>query len=433
MLSGDLTLTTLIQKKALEPRPFGLVYADLPYGTEGDVSAKDFTKMCENITLATTAAVCTIFVHPGDDMFSGFKGIMKKVFGNATPVHYFKPNARIGGLNRHCGMMELGIMSHWTRTGVPAEPFQIYNWPATAASELFTGKARNPNMLIFEKPTVLKKCETKPISKFQKPLAMMEYIHRVYGRNTEWTLEICAGSGTFSVAALQAGKNAVCVEKDKWICKALQNRLYGAFHETHLDEVPREDEEDEEDEGTQALRLSLDDNEFERLGVGEGLRDSNPPSPVQAEGEGEGAGAGAGEADQDRAGSQPEAPVTQAEREEEVQDVTQAAGAQAMEMGSPDSQELVPQEEERNVQRRSRRLSTGGGVKRALALPEVQVGSRPTLNEYLDSHPWLRQVAQGQPAETLGGARQQEATEGRGEGGDGGGSNKRRKKKDGAK
>ena len=61
------------------------------------------------------------------------------------------------------------------------------------------------NVLAF--PTV-----TTTVHPTQKPVALCEYLIRTYTRPGEVVADICAGSGTTAVAALNAGRRFVCFE-----------------------------------------------------------------------------------------------------------------------------------------------------------------------------------------------------------------------------
>ena len=61
------------------------------------------------------------------------------------------------------------------------------------------------NVLAF--PTV-----TTTVHPTQKPVALCEYLIRTYTRPGEMVADICAGSGTTAVAALNTGRRFVCFE-----------------------------------------------------------------------------------------------------------------------------------------------------------------------------------------------------------------------------
>lgn len=49
----------------------------------------------------------------------------------------------------------------------------------------------------------------------QKPVALFEYLIRTYTNPSDIVLDNCAGSGTTAIAAINAGRRWVCIEKDK--------------------------------------------------------------------------------------------------------------------------------------------------------------------------------------------------------------------------
>lgn len=60
-------------------------------------------------------------------------------------------------------------------------------------------------MLAF--PTV-----TTTVHPTQKPVALCEYLIRTYTRPGEVVADICAGSGTTAVAAMNTGRRFICFE-----------------------------------------------------------------------------------------------------------------------------------------------------------------------------------------------------------------------------
>jgi len=242
VLCGDADMVSLISTQQIEKRPYRLIYADLPYGPEGDWTEKKFSDMCRNIIELTSEPIVTVIIQMGEDCFSSFLKIARNIFGRAEALHYFKPNAFISGLNRHCGMLEVGLIAHWSRAGAPIQPDQIYHWiPSNDTGR----KTCNPNVLEFRKPATLAKAMDATISQYQKPLKMMEYIVYVYGEHAKWGLELCAGSGT--AAMLRAGKNVMCVEMDRGTADGLVVRLNNALAENVDAEDPPSEDDDDKD------------------------------------------------------------------------------------------------------------------------------------------------------------------------------------------
>ena len=73
------------------------------------------------------------------------------------------------------------------------------------ASESSDGWRYPSNVLTF--PTV-----AHTVHPTQKPVDMCEYLIRTYTREGEVVADICAGSGTTAVAALNTGRRYICFE-----------------------------------------------------------------------------------------------------------------------------------------------------------------------------------------------------------------------------
>jgi site-specific DNA-methyltransferase (adenine-specific) len=59
----------------------------------------------------------------------------------------------------------------------------------------------------------------------QKPVELMEYLIKTYTNEGETILDNCAGSGTAAVAALNTGRNAILIERDRDYCHTILKRL----------------------------------------------------------------------------------------------------------------------------------------------------------------------------------------------------------------
>lgn len=59
----------------------------------------------------------------------------------------------------------------------------------------------------------------------QKPVALCEYLIKTYTDPGELILDNCAGSGTTAIAAMQTGRNYICMEKEEKYFKIAQERI----------------------------------------------------------------------------------------------------------------------------------------------------------------------------------------------------------------
>jgi DNA modification methylase len=66
---------------------------------------------------------------------------------------------------------------------------------------------------ILEFP-VLNNDDSLRIHNAQKPVALLRYLIRSYSQKGDTVLDNCSGSGSLAIAALEEGRNFVCVEKD---------------------------------------------------------------------------------------------------------------------------------------------------------------------------------------------------------------------------
>ncbi len=67
----------------------------------------------------------------------------------------------------------------------------------------------------------------KPIHPTQKPVTLLEYLIKTYTNEGETVLDNCAGVFSAAIAAERAGRNCICIEKDKdYFCMGMQ-RFFG--------------------------------------------------------------------------------------------------------------------------------------------------------------------------------------------------------------
>lgn len=59
----------------------------------------------------------------------------------------------------------------------------------------------------------------------QKPIALIEYLIKTYTNPGELVLDSCAGSMTLAVAAMNTGRNYICIEKDPEIFEIGKKRV----------------------------------------------------------------------------------------------------------------------------------------------------------------------------------------------------------------
>jgi site-specific DNA-methyltransferase (adenine-specific) len=70
--------------------------------------------------------------------------------------------------------------------------------------------------------------EGKTVHPTQKPVALMEYLIRTYTNEGEVVLDFTMGSGTTGVAALQAGRRFIGIERDPGYFDIAEARIMAA-------------------------------------------------------------------------------------------------------------------------------------------------------------------------------------------------------------
>ncbi|KAL3676272.1 hypothetical protein R1sor_026220 [Riccia sorocarpa] len=110
------------------------------------------------------------------------------------PVQTFKTWAKEGSLKS----VEWDVFHHDVQTGIVA--------PACAYKVILS--------------------DGKPANIYQKSQAVINKLLHYFSRQDDWVLDLCSGSGTTLVCALQGGRNCVAVELDKRQYLFLASRVY---------------------------------------------------------------------------------------------------------------------------------------------------------------------------------------------------------------
>ena len=96
-----------------------------------------------------------------------------------------------------------------------------------------------------------KGANAESVNVHQKPLMLVEYFIGRYCHNADWVLELCAGSGSFTAAALRGGKNVVSLDIDPRQVREAQTRMVECLMEDRDLEVgikPAAEEAEEAEE-----------------------------------------------------------------------------------------------------------------------------------------------------------------------------------------
>ena len=74
----------------------------------------------------------------------------------------------------------------------------------------------------------------------QKPVALYEYLIRTYTNEGELVLDMCAGSGTTGVAAINTGRRVICIEQREDYADIARARIAKAAEQARQLELPIE-------------------------------------------------------------------------------------------------------------------------------------------------------------------------------------------------
>ena len=89
----------------------------------------------------------------------------------------------------------------------------------------------------------------------QKPVSLYEYLIRTYTNAGETVLDICMGSGTTGVAAIQTGRNFIGIEKEQKYFEIASRRIAQA-PQPLFTEPPRQPTQREPDLKLESGKLS---------------------------------------------------------------------------------------------------------------------------------------------------------------------------------
>lgn len=212
-----------------------MVLVDLPYGITSigwDIPIK-FTEMWPALSRLTSATIPMIFtgsqpfttllINSNLDSFR-YEWIWQKNYGSnfaQSRKRPFKEHENV------CVFYDKQptynpIMEERSEAGKAFVKNCDYERRNSDHSSMKSGKAnRDPNLRL---PGSVKKFNMEVgIHPTQKPVALFEYLIKTYTNEGDLVLDFTAGSGTTAVAARNAGRRFICVEKDpEYFAKAIE-------------------------------------------------------------------------------------------------------------------------------------------------------------------------------------------------------------------
>lgn len=148
-----------------------------------------------------------------------------------------------GGANNHASLSkcrmtynpQMGVGKPYIKKNDPVTKFRwnkMYR-PSNAHQHVDTNNGTRY-------PTSVYECSSgnnRSVHPTQKPVALYEYLIRTYTNEGELVLDICAGSGTTGVAALNTGRQVICIEKREDYADIARARIAKSAEQARQEEL----------------------------------------------------------------------------------------------------------------------------------------------------------------------------------------------------
>ena len=224
------------------PASVEAIITDLPYGTtacEWD-SIIPLAPMWEQVkrvlkpsgVFISTASqpFTTILINSNLAMFK-YEIIWDKVKSSQPHLSKIQP------MKRHENTLVFGVgaVTYNPQLEKKKTPRKAYGSKMTQANDHNLGlKPMKPYLIEYDFPTSILEFSnadnTSRVHPTQKPVSLYEYLIRTYTNAGETVLDICMGSGTTGVAAIQTGRNFIGIEKEQKYFEIASRRIAQAPH-----------------------------------------------------------------------------------------------------------------------------------------------------------------------------------------------------------
>jgi len=227
------------------------IITDLPYGTTACAwdEVIPFAPMWEQVKrvlksngvfITTSAQPFTSALIMSDPIYYRYEWIWSKNFGGNFGVLEYQPNRTHehilifgSGTLTYNPQMQRTESAEALRRSKSHGRASVIRRSKSEVSEHMPGLQRIDGIFTeFVKPKSVQYFEGVPKQHIkhptQKPVNLYEYLIRTYTNAGETVLDICMGSGTTGVAAIQTGRNFIGIEKDKKYFDIAEKRIAGA-------------------------------------------------------------------------------------------------------------------------------------------------------------------------------------------------------------
>ena len=257
------------------PASVDAIITDLPYGTtacewDSIIPLDEMWKQVKRVLKPNGAFVSTssqpftsalVMSNPGDfrhewiwekNKASNFLSVnyapMKLhesvlVFSQKSCTFNFQPDPmNIESFNRNNRKRPASRKLHGVEKELPILDYKSKDWAYPKSIRYFALEQSNQYKTVMYHPT-------------QKPVALYEYLIRTYTNAGETVLDICMGSGTTGVAAIQTGRNFIGIEKEQKYIEIASRRIAQA-PQPLFTEPPRQPTQREPDLKLESGKLS---------------------------------------------------------------------------------------------------------------------------------------------------------------------------------
>lgn len=226
---------------ALPSGSVDMVLADLPYGTTQNKwdSVLDLERLWSEYWRLCRGPVVLTAAQP---FTSALVMSQPKAFKHEWVWHKSKSGSAFTAKHRPMAKHEsVLVFGRGTITYIPqmtvGEPYQRTRKPPpinnhqlglgrNGVSTTINEGTRYPDSVIFFQQKWRRQDQLHPT---QKPVALFEYLIRTYTQPGQVVLDNTAGSGTTAIAAMNCGRDWICIERDPEYAAKAQQRIAAAM------------------------------------------------------------------------------------------------------------------------------------------------------------------------------------------------------------
>jgi len=254
------------------PASVEAIITDLPYGTtacewDSIIPLAPMWEQVKRVLKATGTFITTssqpftsILIASNLEMFK-YEVIVNKVL----PSGFLNAKNRPMKLHENIAVFSLGTIANGSQNLMTYNPqmWQSTSYKKTNIKDPRVGSVERGNRTPFKLNPSISNGERYPVSILeysfadrksavhptQKSVELYEYLIRTYTNAGETVLDICMGSGTTGVAAVQTGREFIGIEKERKYFVIAEKRIGSAHPPLFTEQPPRQPTPREPDKG----------------------------------------------------------------------------------------------------------------------------------------------------------------------------------------